>query len=61
MKKDTTEDLLNEIENLRNQLHRKVGNHSIEDHEILMDHDLLQMSKRLDELILTYMSLSNKK
>jgi len=47
---------LDDIENLRNKLHDKVGNKEINDTEILKDEELIKISNKLDELILKYMT-----
>lgn len=56
MEKLSTDSLLREIEELRNQLHLKVWKNNV-NHQELMSADLIEISKKLDELIVKYMTL----
>jgi len=51
----SVDQLLTEIEELRNKLHAIVGDDFLNQNATLQDENLLEVSKELDHLILKYM------
>ena len=56
MSRDKDDLLVLEIERIRKELHQKVGGGHINNHEVLMNEDLLELSRTLDKLILEFMN-----
>lgn len=52
------ESLKNKIETLRNQLNTIIGGKPLEQHNDLINNELIMISKELDELIVQYMQLN---
>ncbi|OEG00452.1 hypothetical protein BHF71_00660 [Vulcanibacillus modesticaldus] len=57
MENELRDSLLTDIENLRNQLHEKVNDKKITNHEVFLDQEVFKISAQLDKLIVKYMSL----
>jgi len=60
MKHQTEDSLIREMERIRKELHEKVGAGPVKGHDVLMNEELLKLSRDLDQLILKYMKKENR-